>query len=114
MTSTRRTAKDTATTKPVQVSAELKALMRRLKLGQLLNTLPERLALAATNHLPHHDFLKLLLTDEVTRRDRDSATLTQRDSAFSLAQSGAVGGMGWRAVSYGRWLVGFRQRRSGS
>jgi hypothetical protein len=42
MTSTRRTAKDTATTKPVQVSAELKALMRRLKLGQLLDTLPER------------------------------------------------------------------------
>ena len=28
--------------KPIEVSGELKALMRRLKLGQLLDTLPER------------------------------------------------------------------------
>jgi DNA replication protein DnaC len=60
--------------KPIEVSAELKALMRRLKLGQLLDTLPERLALARTNRLPHHDFLELLFADEVTRRDRESAT----------------------------------------
>ena len=33
MNTPRRTAKDTATTKPIEVSAELKALMRRLKLG---------------------------------------------------------------------------------
>ena len=62
-----------STAKPVEISAELKALMRRLKLGQLLNTLPERLALARQNHLPHHDFLEMLLADEVTRRDRESA-----------------------------------------
>ena len=60
--------------KPIEVSAELKALMRRLKLGQLLDTLPDRLALARTNRLPHHDFLELLFADEVTRRDRESAT----------------------------------------
>jgi hypothetical protein len=60
--------------KPIEVSTELKALMRRLKLGQLLDTLPERLALARTNRLPHHDFLELLFADEVTRRDRESAT----------------------------------------
>lgn len=59
--------------KPIEVSADLKALMRRLKLGQLLDTLPERLALARTNRLPHHDFLELLFADEVTRRDRESA-----------------------------------------
>lgn len=59
--------------KPVEVSAELKSLMRRLKLGQLLDTLPERLALAHGNQLPHHDFLELLFADEVTRRDRESA-----------------------------------------
>jgi hypothetical protein len=40
----------------VELSAELKALMRRLKLGRLLKTLPERLALARTQHLAHHDF----------------------------------------------------------
>ena len=38
--------------KPVEVSAELKALMRRLKLGQLLDTLPERLALARPTTCP--------------------------------------------------------------
>ena len=47
--------------KPIEVSPDLKALMRRLKLGQLLDTLPERLALARSNRLPHHDFLEMLL-----------------------------------------------------
>jgi IstB-like ATP binding protein len=59
--------------KPIEVSADLKALMRRLRLGQLLDTLPERPALARSNRLPHHDFLEMLLADEVTRRDRQSA-----------------------------------------
>jgi DNA replication protein DnaC len=69
----RTTAARTTATKPIEVSSELKALLRRLKLGQLLDTLPERLALARTEHLPHHDFLEMLLSDEVTRRDRQSA-----------------------------------------
>ena len=59
--------------KPIEVSPELKSLMRRIKLGQLLDTLPERLALARSNRLPHHDFLEMLLADEVTRGDRQSA-----------------------------------------
>ncbi len=63
----------TPAAKPIEVSADLKSLMRRLKLGQLLDTLPERLALARSNRLPHHDFLEMLLADEVTRRDRQSA-----------------------------------------
>jgi hypothetical protein len=46
MSPTRHPAKATTTPKPVEVSPELKALMRRLKLGRLLDTLPERLALA--------------------------------------------------------------------
>jgi DNA replication protein DnaC len=67
-----RTARNTAP-KPIEVTAELKTLLRRLKLGRLLDTLPERLALARSEHLPHHDFLEMLLSDEVTRRDRQSA-----------------------------------------
>ncbi|MCI0687077.1 MAG: ATP-binding protein, partial [Sporichthyaceae bacterium] len=82
MTASRaRTADATATTtaaKPIEPSAELKTLMRRLKLGRLLDTLPERVALARTNHLPHHDFLELLLAGEVTRRDRESAARRAR------------------------------------
>jgi DNA replication protein DnaC len=59
----------------IEPSGELKELMRRLKLGRLLDTLPERLALARTQHLAHHDFLEMLLADEVTRRDRQAAHL---------------------------------------
>jgi hypothetical protein len=38
------------------VSTDLKRRLRALKLGQLMTTLPERLALARQNNLPHADF----------------------------------------------------------
>jgi len=60
------------------VSFELKVLMRKLRLGQLLDTLPERLALARTHDLTHMDFLEQLFSDEATRRDRDSASRRAR------------------------------------
>lgn len=52
---------------------DLTATLRRLKLGQLVDTLPERLALAKTNKLSHAEFLHVVLADEVTRRDTTSA-----------------------------------------
>ncbi|MHB8431448.1 MAG: ATP-binding protein [Acidimicrobiales bacterium] len=55
------------------VSPELKVLMRKLKLGQLIDTLPERLALAKSHDLGHAEFLEQLFSDEVTRRDGHSA-----------------------------------------
>lgn len=55
------------------VTPELKALLRRVKLGRCLDTLPERLALAATSDLGHAEFLELVLADEVTRRETTSA-----------------------------------------
>jgi DNA replication protein DnaC len=60
------------------VDAELKALLRRVKLGRMLDTLPERLALARAESLAHADFLSLPLSDEVERRDRPSAELRAR------------------------------------
>lgn len=60
------------------VSSELAAVLRRLKLGQMLDTLPERLALARQGPLPHADFLEMVLTDEITRRDRASASVRAR------------------------------------
>jgi DNA replication protein DnaC len=60
------------------VSADLKTLLRALKLGKLLDTLPERLTLARQQQLPHADFLELVLADEVTRRDTSSAALRAR------------------------------------
>jgi DNA replication protein DnaC len=60
------------------IDNDLKVLLRKVKLGRLLDTLPERLALARTESLPHADFLALILSDEVDRRDRTSAELRAR------------------------------------
>lgn len=61
-----------------QVTPELRALLRRVKLGKLLDTLPERLALAKANGLSHAEFLELLLADETARRDAHGAVLRAR------------------------------------
>src|SRR5262249_42926138 len=51
------------------ISPDLKTVLRRLKLGRMLDTLPERLVLARHQKMPHQDFLTLVLGDEATRRD---------------------------------------------
>jgi DNA replication protein DnaC len=60
------------------VTPELKALLRKVKLGRCLDTLPERLALAQTGGLGHAEFLELVLADEVARRENSSAQLRAR------------------------------------
>lgn len=62
-------------TPPVLISPELKTLLRQVKLGRCLDTLPERLALARSRELGHAEFLELVLSDEVTRRETTSAAL---------------------------------------
>jgi DNA replication protein DnaC len=57
------------------IAADLRTVLRRLKLSRLLDTLPERLVLARQQKLPHQDFLLLVLSDEVTRRDGLATTL---------------------------------------
>jgi DNA replication protein DnaC len=64
------------------VSAELRSLLRRVKLGRTLDTLPERLALAKSRSLGHAEFLELVLADEVTRRDTTSADLRARTAGL--------------------------------
>ena len=56
----------TAPTTADPVSADLRQILRTPKLGKPLGTLPERLALARQQQLPHADFLELVLCDEVT------------------------------------------------
>jgi len=60
---------------PDPISAELKAVMRRLKLSPILQTLPERLALARQQKMPHQDFLLVVLADEASRRDGAASSL---------------------------------------
>lgn len=64
------------------VSPDLKRHLRALKLGQLTATLPERLTQARQQKLTHHDFLELLLSDEVTRRENGSAARRARTAGL--------------------------------
>ena len=73
-------------TAPV-VSPELKALLRRVKLGRCLDTLPERLALAATAGMGHAEFLELVLADEVTRRETTSADRRSRAAGLDASMT---------------------------
>src|SRR5579864_1119655 len=52
------------------IDPDLVRLAKRLKLGQILPTLPERLALARAQQLDYVAFLTLLFADEVQRRDQ--------------------------------------------
>jgi len=64
------------------VSAELKGVLRQVKLGRCLDTLPERLALAKSRSMSHAEFLELVLSDEVTRRETTSAALRARTAGL--------------------------------
>ena len=66
---------------------ELTATLRRLKLGQLVDTLPERLALAKTSNMSHAEFLGVVLADEVSRRDTTSATRRARVAGLDPAMT---------------------------
>ena len=75
-------------TKPVvsdPISTDLKRVMRQLKLGRMLDTLPDRLTLARQQHLSHAAFLELVLADEATRRDTSSAARRARDAGLDAA-----------------------------
>lgn len=65
---------------PDPVSPDLKSVLKRLRLGRMIDTLPERLVLARQQKMPHADFLLLALSDEVSRRD-GQATVTRAQRA---------------------------------
>lgn len=51
------------------IPTDLKATLKRLKLGPMLDTLPERMTLAKQQKIPYAEFLLMVLQDEVSRRD---------------------------------------------
>jgi DNA replication protein DnaC len=57
------------------LSPDLRQVLRRLKLSRMSDTLAERVALARQQKMPHQDFLLLVLSDEASRRDSQSAQL---------------------------------------
>lgn len=67
------------------VAPELVAVLKRLRLGSIVDTLPERLVLAEKQGMSIEEILLLVLSDEVTRRD--SATANNRAHAAKLDPS---------------------------
>jgi DNA replication protein DnaC len=67
------------------ISPDLRTVLRRLKLSGMSDTLPERLTLARGRKMPHHDFLELVLADELTRRDCASAARRSRAARLDPA-----------------------------
>ena len=60
---------------PDVISPELRTTLKRLKLSKMLDTLPDRLALARAQKMPHQDLMLLVLGDEVSRRAGLAASL---------------------------------------
>lgn len=59
--------------KAAAVSPELRSALKKLKLGKLLDVLPDRLLLAEQQSMSRDDFLLLLLQDEISRRESTAA-----------------------------------------
>jgi DNA replication protein DnaC len=79
MTTTTTRATSAAPTGPVDpIGADLLRTLKQLKLGQISQTLPERLVLARQQKMSHAGFLQLVLADEITRRESRSAMLRAR------------------------------------
>jgi len=63
-------------------TTELAPLLKRLKMGTMLATLPERLALARREQLDYATFLQILLADEVARREHRRLELQLQKAGF--------------------------------
>ncbi len=72
-------------TLPVEISPDLKRILKRLKLSRILDTLPERLRLARERSLPHQDLLELVLGDEALRRDGQAARMRADKAGLDAA-----------------------------
>jgi DNA replication protein DnaC len=66
----------------MNTTTELKPLLKRLKLGAMLDTLPERLALARRDQLDYAAFLQILLADEIARRDSRNLEVRLQKAGF--------------------------------
>lgn len=64
------------------VSPELLSALKRLRLGRIADTLPERLLLAEKQEMPFEDMLLLLLSDEVSRRESSATDARAKDAGL--------------------------------
>jgi DNA replication protein DnaC len=65
------------------LNPELVSALKRLRLGGLLPTLPERLSLCEKQSMPYQDVLLMLLCDEISRRDSGAAERRAQQAGLS-------------------------------
>src|ERR1700739_617234 len=66
----------------MQIQPELKAVLKRLRLSGILATLPDRWAYARQEKMDYPQFLELVLSDEVERRDHKHLENRLQEAGF--------------------------------
>lgn len=69
------------------LSSDLVDALKRLKLGRMASTLPDRLVLAEKQEMPFEELLTLILTDEIARRDNAAADNRANDAGLDPAMT---------------------------
>ncbi|MCX5738801.1 MAG: ATP-binding protein [Proteobacteria bacterium] len=64
------------------INPELVGALKRLRLGRIVDTLPDRLVLADKQDMSVEEILLLLLTDEIARRDGAAAEIRAREAGL--------------------------------
>jgi DNA replication protein DnaC len=71
------------TTSSKPIDPELRAALKKLKLGKLIDTLPERLLLAKKSKMAYEDLLLLMLRDEIDRRESTATARRARSAGLN-------------------------------
>lgn len=72
---------------PIEISPELKTVLKKLRLGPVIDALPERIALAQTQGLGAEETLLLLLSDEVSRREGSASVQRAKRAGLDPAMT---------------------------
>ena len=64
------------------MTTDLTPLLKRLQLGPMAATLPERIALARREQLDYASFLEIILSDEVNRRAHRRIEMRLQQAGF--------------------------------
>jgi DNA replication protein DnaC len=79
----------------MEIHSSMKTTLKRLKLGPILHTLPDRLVYARKSKLSHQEFLELILQDEIDRREHKSLQLRIDKAGFTEERT--LEGFDWDA-----------------
>lgn len=69
------------------IQPELISVLKRLKLGHIADTLPDRLVLAKKHEMSLEDLMLLVLSDEISRRESSSTERRARDAGLDPAMT---------------------------